>query len=408
MMMAMMLVASATAFAGDSDALKAILKAKDYAEAQSLINSSISQLTDAAEKAKAYNKLVDLACEKFDKEEKVKLTNAAMQKNDPVDTDGMIAAAKVALQGAMECDKFDQQPNEKGKVAPKFHDKNIARTKSMRLSLLQETEKLVNAQKSKEALEIFDLYIGTSKSDFFKDVDGVSKNDPNMGYAAFYGGQSAFRLEDYAKAKELYKVGIRDTNKQISEYSLEGVLQSMQRTVKSAADSTQYIAELIELNNEMPQYERIYAILSEAYLNKGDKAKVIALADERVAKYPDSSLPYVYKGILYMNDRKFDEAIAEYAKVKEDKSPIYLNAVFNSAVCKYNKASEFNEANTDMRTGKMSAANHEKFINMLKDAQIDFEKAKELDPEQKTMKWQYLLHNVYTLTGQTDKAAALE
>ena len=45
---------------------------------------------------------------------------------------------------------------------------------------------------------------------------------------------------------------------------------------------------------------------------------------------------------------------------------------------------------------------------MLKDAQVDFEKAKELDPEQKTMKWQYLLHNVYTLTGQTDKAAALE
>ena len=109
-----------------------------------------------------------------------------------------------------------------------------------------------------------------------------------------------------------------------------------------------------------------------------------------------------------MNDRKFDEAIAEYAKVKADNSPIYLNAVFNSAVCKYNKASEFNEANTDMRTGKMTPANHEKFINMLKDAQVDFEKAKELDPEQKTMKWQYLLHNVYTLTGQTEKAAALE
>jgi tetratricopeptide (TPR) repeat protein len=69
---------------------------------------------------------------------------------------------------------------------------------------------------------------------------------------------------------------------------------------------------------------------------------VIELADQRVAKFPDSSLPYVYKGILYMNDRKFDEAIAEYAKVKADNSPIYLNAVFNSAVCKYNKASEFN------------------------------------------------------------------
>ena len=47
-------------------------------------------------------------------------------------------------------------------------------------------------------------------------------------------------------------------------------------------------------------------------------------------------------------------------------------------------------------------------MNMLKDAQGDFEKAKEIDPEQKTVKWQYLLHNVYTLTGQKDKADALE
>ena len=54
MMMAMMLVASATAFAGDSDALKTILKVKDYAEAQSLINSSLAQLANDAEKAKAW------------------------------------------------------------------------------------------------------------------------------------------------------------------------------------------------------------------------------------------------------------------------------------------------------------------------------------------------------------------
>ena len=87
-MMAMMLVASATAFAGDSDALKAILKAKDFKEAQSLISSSLAQLTDASEKAKAYNKLVDLAYEKYKKEDDVKTTNMVMHKEDPVDTDG--------------------------------------------------------------------------------------------------------------------------------------------------------------------------------------------------------------------------------------------------------------------------------------------------------------------------------
>ena len=52
MMMAMFMVASATAFAGDSDALKAILKAKDYAEAEALLKSGLSQLANDQEKAK--------------------------------------------------------------------------------------------------------------------------------------------------------------------------------------------------------------------------------------------------------------------------------------------------------------------------------------------------------------------
>ena len=53
LMMAAMMVASATAFAGDSDALKAILKAKTYAEAEALLKSSLGQLANDQEKAKA-------------------------------------------------------------------------------------------------------------------------------------------------------------------------------------------------------------------------------------------------------------------------------------------------------------------------------------------------------------------
>ena len=75
MMMAVMFVASATAFAGDSDALKAILKAKTYADAETLINSSLSSLANDAEKAKAYNKLVDLAYEVFNEQNSIVTEN---------------------------------------------------------------------------------------------------------------------------------------------------------------------------------------------------------------------------------------------------------------------------------------------------------------------------------------------
>ena len=408
MMMAMMLVASATAFAGDSDALKAILKAKDFKEAQSLITSSLAQLTDASEKAKAYNKLVDLAYEKYKKEDDVKTTNMVMHKEDPVDTDGMLEAGKVALQAAMECDKYDQQPNEKGKVAIKFRQKNQDRTKVIRLSLLQAGIDLANNEKNKEAFDNFDVYLQSAKSAFFEGVDGVSKNDPNLGVAAFYGGRAAYNLEKFDKAIEYFKIGIADTAKQIHDLSFDFLLYTMRNSQKTAADSAKFLTDMADLYKEYPDAEQIYSSLSDAYIAKGMNAEVIKLADERMAKYPDSSLPHVYKAFLLMQDKKYDDAIAEFAKVKEDKSPVYLNSIFNSAVCKYNKASEFNEANSDIRTGRLKPADHDKFMNMLKDAQGDFEKAKELDPDQQTVKWQYLLHNVYTLTGQEDKAKALE
>ena len=407
-MMAMMLVASATAFAGDSDALKAILKAKDFTEAQSLINSSLTQLTDAAEKAKAYNKLVDLAYDKFKKEDDTKTTNAVMQKNDPVDTDGMLAAGKIALEAAMECDKYDQQPNEKGKVAIKFRDKNRDRLRAVRLSLLQAGIDMANNEKNKEAFDNFDVYLQSAKSAFFEGVDGVSKNDPNLGVAAFYGGRAAYNLEKFDKAIEYFKIGVADTAKQIHALSFDFLLYTMRNKQKTAADSAQFITDMLSLYKEYPDAEQIYSSLSDAYISKGMNAEVIKLAEERMGKFPDSSLPHVYKAFLLMQDKKYDEAITEFAKVKEDNSPVYLNSIFNSAVCKYNKASEFNEANSDIRTGRLKPADHDKFMNMLKDAQGDFEKAKELDPEQKTVRWQYLLHNVYTLTDQKDKAAALE
>lgn len=407
-MMAMMLVASATAFAGDSDALKAILKAKDFKEAQSLISSSLAQLTDASEKAKAYNKLVDLAYEKYKKEDDVKTTNMVMHKEDPVDTDGMLEAGKVALQAAMECDKYDQQPNEKGKVAIKFRQKNQDRTKVIRLSLLQAGIDLANNEKNKEAFDNFDIYLQSAKSAFFEGVDGVSKNDPNLGVAAFYGGRAAYNLEKFDKAIEYFKIGVADTAKQIHDLSFDFLLYTMRNSQKTAADSAKFLTDMADLYKEYPDAEQIYSSLSDAYIAKGMNAEVIKLADERMAKYPDSSLPHVYKAFLLMQDKKYDDAIAEFAKVKEDKSPVYLNSIFNSAVCKYNKASEFNEANSDIRTGRLKPADHDKFMNMLKDAQGDFEKAKELDPDQQTVKWQYLLHNVYTLTGQEDKAKALE
>ena len=84
-----MVLGTTSAFAGDSDALKAVLKAKTYAEAEALVKQNLGQLADDAEKAKAYNKLVDLSMKAFNDQQSIQQTNQIMKKNDPVDENAM-------------------------------------------------------------------------------------------------------------------------------------------------------------------------------------------------------------------------------------------------------------------------------------------------------------------------------
>ena len=61
---ALLAVTATSAFAQD---IKTVLKAKDYAEAQSGLNACLSSLSNE-DKAKGYNKLVDISFDKFNKE----------------------------------------------------------------------------------------------------------------------------------------------------------------------------------------------------------------------------------------------------------------------------------------------------------------------------------------------------
>ena len=172
MMMAMMVVASATAFAGDSDAFKALkknLKGLGYAEAETLVKNSIDQLANAQEKAAAYNMLVDLAYDAFNKQSIIVTENqmaVQMGKEEkPVDNELMTTSAYNAIVNAIECDKYDQQPNEKGKVAPKFSDKNAQRLwMGPRNQLVNAGQEAVQNQDNASARKYWTMYASLPSS----------------------------------------------------------------------------------------------------------------------------------------------------------------------------------------------------------------------------------------------------
>ena len=114
MMMAIAFMASSMAFAGDSDALKAVMKSKNYAEAVQLLKQNLGQMADNTEKAKAYNHLVDLAMASVTKQTAIIAENQmsvqlgrAASEIHPYDTLGLADAICDAIDIAVECDKYD-------------------------------------------------------------------------------------------------------------------------------------------------------------------------------------------------------------------------------------------------------------------------------------------------------------
>ena len=121
----MMLIGASAAFAGDSEPLKAILKAQNYAEAANLLQSTLEQLAGNEEKAKAYNRLYELAMKKVNYEQGIQLENETQKQmgkegNKPVDEKGLYAAVDAAFDSGVQAIKYDNMPNQKGKVKPKF------------------------------------------------------------------------------------------------------------------------------------------------------------------------------------------------------------------------------------------------------------------------------------------------
>ena len=396
MMMALMIVASATAFAGDSDALKAILKSKTYAEAEQQLKANFNQLSNDQEKAEAYNKLVDLAMDDFNAEDNKRMLQ------QPFDSNAMYAAAYNALVNGMECNKYDQLPNAKGKIKPRYFEKNQERLKNARIAVINGGVEYANNQDNKRGYEYFLMYLNSAKDPLFANAEWI-KADANIGLASYYAGRCAILNEEYGKATVALDEALNDTDAQIRDEAFGLRLYAMNRNQKTAADSAQYLIDMKDLMAKYPDNEKVFGALGDALLLQEKTDDLIALCNA----HPGNPLSLVYKGMIAMNNKNYEEAIADFSNITPD-HPSYLQVLYNRAICKLNVAGDFQEKHANKNTGAMTPDNEAKFKELLNDARVDFQTVRQLDPDQENVRWVVLLRNIYYNLGDEAKYQELE
>ena len=384
--MAMLAVAATSTYAQD---IKSVLKAKDYAEAQSQLNSCLSSLSNE-DKAKAYNKLVELSMQKVNKENSTIVENQALQQMGqqakPVDMQGFYTSLTNALNAAQECDKYDQMPNAKGKVAPKFHKKNQATLWTFRTQLINAGQDCLQKDDNKGALAYYAAYVESGNSSLFADMDKTKAPDTYLGEVARVASVIAFQEKDMETANKYCDVALKDTASYKDALNLK--MAMMQQQMKTKEDSVKCLKTFEELYANDKNNESIFTNLATLYGNLGMKAEQDKCIQERLAADPKCFVAWAVKGQAEMNASKWDEAIADFKKAIEIKPSALVMTWMG--YCNNNKAANLQDVNQQ----KVLLAETEKYL----------EKAKELDPEQKEANWKYLLYNTYYVLYGADDA----
>ena len=376
---AMMVLGATSAFAGDSDALKAVMKAKTYAEAEALLKQNLGQLANDAEKAKAYNKLVDLGMKAYNDQQSIMQTNQIMKKNDPIDENAMNEGAYNALMNAIECYKYDQLPNAKGKVAPKFGS-NAARVWAARVQLVNAGQTAAQNNKADEVLKYWGAFLDTDSEPLFASIDAKQKDGEKeyIGQVALFAARYAYQAKDVARCEKYCDIAMKSEKEAKDALNLK--LYVMKDGLKTHADSLAYVDKLKGLYAQDENNDVILDGLNSMYSSMKMEKEQEALLNAAIAKNPSNFVALANLGMMYIQKNDADNAIKNLKQAlaaKPDNVTVmtYLGACYNS------------------KAGALQDPNGRKVV--YKEAIKVLDKAKELDPEKAQANWGYTRYQAY-------------
>lgn len=387
MIAAMLVLGASAAFAGDSDALKTITKEKDYAKAVELVKSSLGQLANSGEKAKAYEHLTRLALQKFDKENAIQAANLqaqiTKQKVEPYDTLGFYQAAYDATQNALECFKYDAEPNEKGKVKPRYTEALTPLVANARMQLVTAGNYYAQLNDQDNVLKYWGSFLDTDNLPFFQSTKAQEKQF--LGQVAYYTAQYANQAKKYDLAEKYADIATQDTA--VAKQAQAFKLAMAQRNLKTKADSVAYVQKLAAMYEKEPDNEMIFGQLSNFYSLMGMTKEFDALVEAKIAKNPNDFTAWALKGQALMN-----------------RNSTASNPDWKGCVEAFKKAVSIDQTNPVVYTylgfsmnAMASAINGDRAqqLALYKESMGYLDKAKELDPNREKANWAYPLYQCY-------------
>lgn len=311
--------------------------------------------------------------------------NQKSLKGEPQDLPNMYKALLAMHEYYQKTYEIDHQPNDKGKVRPKFEKKISKAYEDNLLYYINAGGYYMEQKDFKNALKAFQAFRDIKRSPLFEG-DKIAQPDSNSMMVDFFAIITAYQAGDKQHAiqygEELKGNGYRQNE----------VYQILAQTYIEEGDTANYITTMREGLKLFPK-EPYYSVnLINTYIvqNKYDEAR--AFLTQAIELNPENPQLYDVMGKLYEESNE-EEAIKWFSKALEV-DPNYVESLCNIGRIYYNKAVEV----SDKEEGGMAAA-QEKRKALLNKALPYLEKAYSINPEASY----YLLGNIYYALGDNAK-----
>ncbi len=405
LMIAAAMVSMAIAANAQDDLVKQAKKLCDKGELEQALQTIEPALTsdETTDKANAWNVMSNIQYGIFMREMKVPEENAAKGTDNVQDTAKMHGAMVAALEAAMQCDKYDCQPNEKGKVKLRFRQTNGPKFQLSRPYVISAGQYEYGKGNVEQAVKAWKLYIDCANDSLFAGLD--MSNDPYRPDVCYFIGLASYNLKDYPTAIKYANMAAEDSSR--VKDAKEIVLFAQRDGAKTKEDSLAYLETVKQFHAMMPDEPRYFNMLMDYYSKPGRQEEMKAWVEAEIARDPNNKMAWALKGEAEMNASQWDDAVASYAKAAE-LDPSFVQVIFNAGVCLNQKAIEMKDKLADKNTGGLTAENADKVKEVLAEAQVYLERAREIDPDRKSVNWAYPLYQIYYNLGDTEKSSEME
>ena len=400
MMMAVALVSAATAFGQDNMVKQALKSKSNPAEAVKILTPALTS-SETVDKAAAWGAMSEIQYQFYSNAYEQMVQNQFKTEKTPIDTIGMYNGLIEAFKAAFKCDEFDMQPNEKGKVKPRYRSKNQSRLLPVRNTLIDAGSQFYNTKKYDSAVDAWGMFVESADAPLF---EGKVQKDSTFYLIANYAAFAAYFGKNYSKAISYATMALDDAATKADAINV--IVSASKDQCKTKEDSVAYFNKLKELRVKLPNELNVLFAINEYLSVPGRAAEKEAWCAEEGKKAPNEKYLWAFLGEGQMNQQKYDDAIVSFKKTIE-LDPSFVEVEYNLGACYVLKATTMSDQLAGS-TGRLSPENAEKVKAVYNDAKKYLEHVRSVDPDRKKANWAYSLYQVYYGLGDQEKAAEIE